>query len=428
SQVASESPGIQVLIPNGGEEWEALTMHDITWTAPPSMQYVDIYYSKDDFGSDVNLIESDVPNTGLYSWEVANDPSETVKVKVTQAGGGQEDVSDDYFSILEVTCDFGTDGWTLAQDYANVPGVWSHTGILCTYNDPVQKIIGHSWPSDGAGGIIKVFDASNPLAGAVATYDTGDLIYCNNDQAMWIDKFSEPGVDRIAYNNFGSGSPTVGYQLKIIDWDGTSFGTPQTLPKSGSIWSLCFTPDGDIILHNAQSVNPSFYFLDKSNGYNYSLMFTLQQSTCDYGSVGNIRGIVYDPEIDAVLMFCNNTSVSMGGQLFALSLTGQLLFEDLEVFDIQDPNKLGFRVGINIDLQSPACRVVLYGSEDNSSNQSLSWRFARYSGDLDEKATYSISAPYYGPCRGDIAADGTLWASPHTGTAHFYKFTQPPDW
>lgn len=414
--------------PNGGEVWEGESTHDITWTTYGDVDFVDLYYSKDDFVSDNNEIVTNLFNTGSFEWFVPDDPSETVKVLVRESGGGLEDESDDYFTILEAACNFGEDGFELADSWSYIPYCWSHRGIEVTRQDPTQRVIGVSWPSYLNGGAILVFNASNPLGGLVAQYDTGDLIYCNNDQAMWVDAFSESGVDRIAYNNFGSGSPTPGYQLKTIDWNGSAFVNPQTLPKSGSIWNLCFTPEGDIILHNAQSVAPSFYYYDKSNGYSYTFLFQLQQTTCAFGSVGRIREIVYDPVMDAILLFCNNQSASLGGQLFALSLEGALLFEDLEVFDIQSPNQLGFRVGIDIDLDDPKCRVALYGSEDDPGYNSLSWWFARYSGDLEEKITNELSAPYYGPCRGDIQDDGTLWASPHSGFSRFYKFSPPPDW
>jgi len=427
--VGSETPEFEVTDPNGGEQIPWDTNYDILWDGPGAVGAVDLYYSKDDFVSDINLIEADFPNGGMYNWLVPADESTTVKVRVEEAGGGMSDESDEYFEIYDPGCEFIGSPFTLEEDYNIVPGVWSHNGILCTGQDETQRIIGRSWPGEGGGGIIKIFNADDPMYGAVATYDTGDLIYCNNDQAMWLDKFSEPGIDRIIYNNFGSGSPTAGYQLQTIDWDGSTFSNHQTLPKSGSIWSLCTTPEGDIILHNAQSVSPSFFYYDKSAGYSWTFMFTLQQATCDFGSVGNIREMIYDPELDCLLLFCNNQAVSLGGQLFAIDMDGNLVDEDREVFPIEAPNKMAFRVGIDIDLESPYCRVILYGGEDNQANETQKWHFARYSSELDEKENYEDDAPvYYGPCRGDLDNEGNLWASPHTGYAHFYKMSPPTDW
>ena len=55
---------------------------------------------KDDFVSDINLIEADVVNTGVYDWTVPVDPSDTVLIRVTEAGGGLSDDSDEYFEIV----------------------------------------------------------------------------------------------------------------------------------------------------------------------------------------------------------------------------------------------------------------------------------------------------------------------------------------
>ena len=419
------SQGFLLTAPNGGEEWEGFTHNNITWVAPGSVDYVDITYSKDDFASDINEVVTHFANSGTYDWLVPDDPSTTVKVRIKESSGTLEDDSNNYFTILESTCDFGAEGFTLAQAYDYVPNCWSHKGIVVTKQDPTQRVIGQSWPGEGNGGIIKIFNASNPLGGAVAQYDTGDLIYCNNDQAMWMDSLSVPGFDRILYNNFGSGSPTPNYQLKAIDWDGSAFVNPQTLPKpdTSGIWNLCVTPDGDLITHNATSLAPKFWFYDKSNNYSATFLFQLQLSTCPFGSVGNLRAMVYDPTLNAIILMCNNSSASVDGQLFVLSMTGELLFQDLHIFNATE--QIAWNTGLNIDLEEPGCRILCYaGSSLYNGN---AW-MARYSADLDEKKVYALNGFSYGVCRGDLQTDGTLWATPDTGVARFYKFTHPADW
>jgi hypothetical protein len=163
--------------------------------------------------------------------------------------------------------------------------------------------------------------------------------------------------------------------------------------------------------------------MDKSAGYTYSMLFQLQQSTCQYGSVGNIRDMVYNPLLDAIVLMCRNSSVSNGGQIFVLSKTGELLYQDLDIFGATD--LIGFRTGLDIDLDDPACRIVAYAG--SSTYDGTAW-MARYSYDLDEKKVNQLSGFSYGLCRGDIQDDGTLWASPDTGISRFYKFTPPPDW
>jgi hypothetical protein len=424
ANVAGLTPGITVISPNGGEKWEGKTHQDIEWTAP-GIQFVDISYSKDDFVGDIHTIAANVANTGTYDWLVENDPSTTVKVKVRDSAGTIEDTSDDYFKITKAKCHFGDTGFSIDTGYDNVPGVWAGTGIIVTRQDSTQRIVGHSWPGEGYGGIIKVFNASDPPAGAVATYDTGDLIYCNNDQAMWMDGYSEPGIDRIFYVNFGGGGPTSSYQLKSIDWNGTAFSNPKTMPKpSGNgWWSICFKPNGDFITMDAISVSPSFWLFDKSGNYAPTKLFTMPQSTCPFGTVGNIREIAYDPTLDAIILEVNNAAVSNGGQLFALDQAGTLLFQDTDIFGTS--TLIRFNMGLNIDLTSPDCHVVAYVGTDDGTG----W-FARFSGDMTEKQV-KMNPSFYafqGLSRGDIQTDGTLWAVPDTGMAKFYKINHPMDW
>jgi hypothetical protein len=367
AEVGGES--LTVTSPNGGEDRFIGQVYDITWISGGDIPTVDLSYSKDDFVSDINVISTNVPNTGLYEWTIPDDPSETVKVRVAESGGGIQDDSDDYFTILEETCDFGTSGFTLDTMYPNLTGSHPWHGISVSQQDSTQRIF------------------------------MEDAYYC-----------------------------TTSGGLQSIDWNGSSFVNHQTLPYYGSIWILCFTPDGDIILKNAQAWTPSFYFLDKSNGYSSQLLFQLQGTEFEYYNSGYMREMIYSPELEAIVIYCDNDDVSVGGQLYAVDFDKNVLFQDQEVFDVDSPNYIAFRIGIDIDLDDPNCRIVVYGDETNTANQSQMWHFARYSGDLDEKATYELTPVYYGPCRGDLTSDGTLWTAPHSGTQRIYKFTPPTDW
>ncbi len=415
---AVSSSGFMVISPNGGEEWESLSQQDITWAAPDSIQYVDIYYSKDDFVDDVNLIEADVPNTGTYDWYVPFDPSDTVKVRVEESGGGLQDDSDDYFTIVESGCGFGETGFTHESTYS-MSGMWTYMGVKVTHQDPTRRVIcqGSSDNND----TLYLFNASNPSGGAVASYDTGDLIYCNNNRAFWIDPVSIDGIDRIIYNNFGSGSPTDGYQLKTIDWDGSTFSNPQVLPKNGSIWNLCVTPEGDLISHDANTLTPHFFLRDKSDNYALTQLFTLQQSTCDFGTVSNLKDICYDSLLDAVVVMCRNTAVSNGGQLFVLDMSGNLLYQDLDIFGGE---LISYNTGVDVDINNPACRIIAYAGADLHSG---TYWITRYSWDFAEKKMNQYAGLQYGPARGELCEDGTLWAAQENGNG-ILKFNPPVDW
>jgi hypothetical protein len=115
---------IEVLIPNGGEEWAVGSTEEILWDSEGIPGDVLIRYSKDDFQFDINTIATDVPATAeSYLWEdIPNDPSDTVKVRViSQVDQHMWDDSDDYFSIvlpawIEVTSPNGSEKWQAGCD------------------------------------------------------------------------------------------------------------------------------------------------------------------------------------------------------------------------------------------------------------------------------------------------------------------------
>ena len=415
-----ETPSITVIEPNGGEVWPVFSSQDILWSSTGTVGNVDIYYSIDDFGSDNNVIVNNTPNTGSYTWLVPDDQSTTVKVKVEEVGGtGIFDISDDYFEIGEPNCEFGSTGFNLSTNQL-VPSSWAYVGIVASQQDPDQTIFA---VSSGTHHNINAYDAGNLAAGPIATYDTGDLVYCNNSEALWIDAYSEPGIDRIIYNNFGGGSPTAGYQLKTLDWDGSTFSNPQTLPKSGSIWNLCTTVEGDIILRNAQSVDTSFYFLDKSNGYNFTLLFVKHLPDIPIGSGGYIREIRYDSVLDAIVMFVIDIATSDGGQLYVLDMTGDVIFSDTNIFS-SPAGGLDNNPGLSIDLNNPYCHIVAYAGAPTPDYGYI----ARYSADFDEKIVTQYTGMMYGPGRGTFGSDGYLWTAANNGSSRVYGWTPPPDW
>jgi hypothetical protein len=96
-------PWMQVLSPNGGENWQVGSSHEITWECSETGGTVSIAYSKDNFGSDIHVIIPDSPNDGSYMWDsIPSDLSSNVKVRVSLNGSSPviEDASDDYFSIV----------------------------------------------------------------------------------------------------------------------------------------------------------------------------------------------------------------------------------------------------------------------------------------------------------------------------------------
>ena len=105
---------ITVMSPNGGELWDATTIHPITWTETPQTP-VRIQYSTDNGASWLPVADSVYSLTGSYSWHVPYTPSSQARVRVTAlADTSFHDRSDGVFSITfhGSVVSLGT-GWNL---------------------------------------------------------------------------------------------------------------------------------------------------------------------------------------------------------------------------------------------------------------------------------------------------------------------------
>lgn len=94
-------PEINIISPNGGESLPIGGNHTIQWSTAINAGTVDIHYSKDDFGADVNTIVLGHDINTDYLWQnIPDDLTDTAKVKVVYVPNPAiEDVSDGYFSI-----------------------------------------------------------------------------------------------------------------------------------------------------------------------------------------------------------------------------------------------------------------------------------------------------------------------------------------
>ena len=100
-----DGPEMTVVVPNGGEEWSIGEEYDIEWTAPPSVTDVKIEYSKDVFSTDINEIVASTPNVGVFTWEIPDDPTGNVRVRVSEVDNpDNNDISDEDFSIILSDC------------------------------------------------------------------------------------------------------------------------------------------------------------------------------------------------------------------------------------------------------------------------------------------------------------------------------------
>ncbi len=97
---------IEVLTPNGGEEWAIGSDHEITWDSENVTGTVFIEYSKSDFEFDVLTISTDEPDDGSYMWlNIPDTPSQTARVRVSSTDNPVvNDTSNGDFRIYSLDC------------------------------------------------------------------------------------------------------------------------------------------------------------------------------------------------------------------------------------------------------------------------------------------------------------------------------------
>ncbi|RKY33949.1 MAG: hypothetical protein DRP78_07115, partial [Candidatus Omnitrophota bacterium] len=118
-------PEFAITAPNGSEEWTANTTHNITWnTTTGTVAAVNLFYSADS-GSNWQIIETSVTNSGSYAWKTpfVSSNAGTCRVKIESSAGSEgiaSDTSDADFSILipviTVTSpNAGTEQWVVGS-------------------------------------------------------------------------------------------------------------------------------------------------------------------------------------------------------------------------------------------------------------------------------------------------------------------------
>ena len=118
-------PTVEVIEPNGGENWGTFQWHTITWTADDNVAVVgdSVFYSTNN-GTDWMLIATHIGNPQTCSWQVPNTPSTQclVKVKVIDASDNcTEDISDGNFIISYVEPPPLTYAVVIKQSTYNIP-------------------------------------------------------------------------------------------------------------------------------------------------------------------------------------------------------------------------------------------------------------------------------------------------------------------
>ncbi|MFZ5392405.1 MAG: Kelch repeat-containing protein [Patescibacteria group bacterium] len=236
--------GVEVVVANGGEDWEQYSHQDIIWSTSDNTSMValaDLYYSIDD-GDSWSLIESDLSHAGMpnisgsKNWTVlAVGPSDEALIKVNVKNNLgvvlASDISDANFSITEFggafppeTIDEGT---TVT---ASVPSILSFTvnpllsgenvnGITTTVNTEVdaidygiftgggEKVAAHelSVSTNGGSGYVVTLHEDRQLTALLATIS--DFTGTNAVPTLWE---NPPGGGVEGYFGYTTDDMTLG--------------------------------------------------------------------------------------------------------------------------------------------------------------------------------------------------------------------------
>ena len=222
--------------PNGGESWEATTSHDITWTSTGDISNVKLEYSTDNFASDVNTIVASTADDGTYEWTIPEDPSVTVKVRISDASDSTvNDLSNSDLSLLTertitLTDPNGGESWEATTSYDIT---WTSTGAISNvkleyskdnFASDVNTIVAsttndgtHSWtiPNDPSTSVkVRISDASDA---AVNDLSDADLTLLPDGLVSWwkLDESTGSSADDAVGSNDGTFTGADGGTINV---------------------------------------------------------------------------------------------------------------------------------------------------------------------------------------------------------------------
>jgi len=183
---------VTVVAPNGGENWQVGSLHDITWTSS-GITNVKIEYTTNNGTTWTTIIASTAASVASYIWTIPNVPTTLAKIRISDASSTtNNDVSDAVFTIsttssLSVVSPNGGESFT-AGSTQNI--TWTSTDVA---NIKIEYSInnGTSWgtiiaSTPAAAGsyswtvpnnpstkcLIKISDVSTP-----AIYDQSNTVF-----------------------------------------------------------------------------------------------------------------------------------------------------------------------------------------------------------------------------------------------------------
>ncbi len=142
----SDKPAITLTSPNGGEDWQIGTVHDITWNSVNISESVNINISRDNKTS-WESIRAGAPNTGQYSWTVTGPSSAQCIIAISDGSTSPMDMGDSTFTIsaapsITVQSPNGGEEWVIGDRHEIK---WSSVNTGNSLRVQVSKNNGGTW-------------------------------------------------------------------------------------------------------------------------------------------------------------------------------------------------------------------------------------------------------------------------------------------
>lgn len=144
--IAPTAAAVFVTSPNGGERFLVDSICEITWNTIGEIRSVKIDYSTTNGESWRTIVES-TDNTGIYEWQIPDEPSGVCLVRVGAFGGEIWDISDAVFAIvpspsITVTSPNGGENWLVNSSH-NI--TWTSSGVVGYVRIEYSTDGGDSW-------------------------------------------------------------------------------------------------------------------------------------------------------------------------------------------------------------------------------------------------------------------------------------------